>query len=79
MELFEKAERGAVRLGGCLVMGDGIDPTHYCSACDIKFIVDRAGTEGESNVSEQRGDMKERHPKLRGVGDEGQASDGGRR
>lgn len=43
IELFEQAERGAVRLGGCVIKGDGIDPSHYCSACDIEFIAETAG------------------------------------
>ena len=30
MELFESSARGEVALGGCVVSGFGVDPTHRC-------------------------------------------------
>ncbi len=50
MELFERSKRGDVRLGGCVIMGDGHDPTHYCPACDTEIMPKsaRAGEEGRA-------------------------------
>lgn len=35
LEIFEAAERGELRLGGCLVSGD--DPAWHCKACGAEW------------------------------------------
>ncbi len=52
-KLFERSKRGEVRLGGCVVMGDGNDPTHYCPACDTATVAETFGAGDEVRGKEQ--------------------------
>ncbi len=70
LELFEQAKRGEVRLDGCVVKGDGHDPTHYCPACDAAMIAEDASVGEEDQMERPRDDMAELYRKLDEVGSE---------
>ncbi len=70
LELFERAQRDEVRLGGCVITGDGRDPTRYCLACETEIMTEKTQARDKGRVEEQPEDIENLYPTRHEVGAE---------